>query len=90
MLHDLLAGVSDPSILVSIAQQLRQEHQPQAEAIRALLEIARRRRAAGDVATATRMEALAAEARTASPWLRLADIFEEEAAELKRSPLRRP
>jgi hypothetical protein len=50
---------------------------------RPCLEVARRRRAAGDIDAAERATALAAQLRGAVPVLALADGFEAEARELR-------
>ena len=82
MLADNFLGVLDAALLVSAAQQICQQHEVELAAERACLEVARRR-AAGDIETAVRAEALAAQLRGAVPVLARADDLEAEARALR-------
>jgi hypothetical protein len=83
MLPDNSVGVPDAALLTSAAQQIRQQHDVALAAERACLEVARRRRAVGDLETAVRNEVLAAQLRAAAPLLTRADDLEAEARALR-------
>ena len=86
MLSDLFININDHDLLASTAHQVKQKYHAEAESIRALETVARRRRKVGDIVAAGRLEELAERARAAAPWLGLADELTVAAHEFKRSP----